>query len=504
MATPDYFSRKPSYQRTRTGGLTPGGAATLSSPRTPNFNRSISGQYSSPGAYRSEEESIIYSVGTRSLSAGFAGESAPRCIQTFGPEDSRRADDFRACTSSSNTPLAHNAGPWAKGWELWGLDVRHVDLELVEDKIERAVREAHTKYLMLDQRSRRAVLGLPTGISNPLLEAVLRTFFKSSGPSSIAIWSNPLLCTLSAGLRSALVIDIGWNESTVTAVYEYREVLSRRTQRAAKHLSRCTAQMLEEHTGPKGAREKIAFETAEDIMQRMVWCKRSREAEDEEYDSSATALPIKTTSGLSTTFKIPFGSLAEPVEHAFFDTDPRKADDHNLPLHMLAYRCLLALPLDVRAICMSRVVITGGPSDIPGLKSRLLREIENVVKSKGWDPVINYGSATEARRKTMQTQSSALPLRVKPPDQDGQPTGQTPQTPARDIYDKDDISDKLARETTKRGVVVQGTVRGIETLGAWAGASLASNLKLDSMLEVRREDFLKYGLACFGTRLDAI
>lgn len=507
MATPDYFARKPSYQRTRTGGLlTPGGstAATAvggASPRTPTLGRAVSGQYNSPGGYRSEEEFIIYTVGTRSLSVGFAGEPDPRYTHYFGPEESRRADDFRNWIPGASTSLYRQSGPWAKDWELWTPDIRGLDMELIADKIDRAIRDANTKYLMLDQRSRRAILALPTGISSPLLYLVLNTFFKSSAPSSIQIWSNPLLSTVSAGLRSALVVDIGWRESTVTSVYEYREVLTRRTNRATKLLSRRTARMLEEHTGPRGSREKVSFETAEAVMQRAVWCKKAKSLEDEDQHSTTVQLPIKTVSGLSTTLRIPFDELAEPVEHAFLDHESRKADDENLPLHVLAYRCLLALPLDVRAICMSRIIITGGASHIPGLKPRLLREIEALVKQKGWDPVMNYGSAAEARRNAVRSQSSTLQIRAKPPDE---AQGQSSPIPTRDTHDKDEISDKLAREAAKRGQAVQGTVRGVETLGAWAGASLVSTLKLDSMLEVKREDFLKYGLACLGSRLNAI
>ena len=519
MATPDYFTRQPSYNKVRSGGggggsLTPGAAATGAAaaaagqppPRTPTLGRTFSSQYGSPGgSYRVEEESLIYSIGARSLHAGFAGESAPRCIQTFGPEDGRRVDDFRRWTPGASKSLYRHPGLWGKDWELWSRDVRDVDLGLVEDKIERAIRDAHTKYLLLDQRSRRAVLALPSCLSNPLLDTVLTTIFTSSSPSTISIWVNPLLNTISAGLRSALVLDIGWDECVVTAVYEYREVLHRRSVRAAKRLTQSMASMLEEHTGPRGAREKVTFETGEDIVETMAWCRKSKDAENPEHDDTVMAIPIKTLSGLSTNLKVAFSSLAEPVEKTFFenDTSPELTDDHVLPLHVLAYRCLLALPLDVRAICMSRIVITGGVSNVPGLKSRLLREIEQLVKTKRWDPVVNYGSATEARKKARQSQGTSMPVRVKPPDE-SETFGQAQQVPARDLYDKDDISEKLAREAAKRGEPIKGVVRGVETLGPWAGASLLSGLKIDGVLEVRRDDYLKHGLASLGPRLDAI
>ncbi|KAL1306257.1 hypothetical protein AAFC00_004346 [Neodothiora populina] len=507
MSTPDYFARKPAYHRTRTGGLTPNERSDRSSlsPRTPTFGRTLSSQYASPGAYRGDEESIIYAIGARSIQVGFPGEPTPRAVQTFGPGDSRRVDDFRRWDPNTRRTASRNRGPWGKEWELWGLDTRNTDLGLVGDKVERAVRTALTKYLLLDQRSRRAMLALPNGMSDPLLYIVLKAIFSSATPSSVSIWPNPLLATIAAGLRSSLVIDIGWEEVSVSAVYEYRQVLHRRSVRAAKHLVQSVAQMLQEHTGPVGAREEMTFDTAEDIMERMAWCKMSDDSEDPDFDTTSMSLPIRTASGLSTTLRVPFGSLAEPVERTCFEMESplEHTDDHDLALHHLAYRCLLALPLDVRSICMSRIVITGGVSNIPGLKPRLLREIEKLVKDGKWDPVMNYGSARKANGQAAQGEGMTLPTRTTATERNA-PLDPSAQTPFRDVHEKDDISEKLAREAAKRGEVTQGVVRGVETLGVWAGVSMAAHLKVEGMLEVRRDEFLRYGLASLGDRLDVI
>lgn len=518
-STSDYFARKPTYSRTRSG-LTPSerpSPSATASPRTPIYNRSLS-QYGSPTSYRVEDESVVYSFGARSIQVGIPGESAPRCIQTFGPDQSRRVDDFRPWTSSANKSLHRHPATsdstldWAQEWELWSLHVRHLDLGLVEDKIERTIRAAHTNHLLLDQRSRRAVLALPTGLSNPLLHVILRTIFASTAPTSISIWTHPLLHTVSAGLRSALVVDIGWEECTVTAVYEYRNVSTRRSIRAAKTLTRSVAHTLEEHTGPAGAREQICFETAQDITERMAWCRMSKsegdQDEDNSNDNTPMQVPIKTISGLSTNLRLPFASLADPVERTFFDmeTSVEQIDNHVLPLHVLIYTSLLAIPLDVRAICMSRIVITGGVSNIPGLKPRLLSEVARLVEEGAWDPVMNYGSAANLGTGTggLKSPTSSLPIREKPPDGHVRVSPSTVSVLARDVGEKDEISEKLAREAAKRDRGVRGVIRGVETMGAWAGASLLTSLKVEGTLEVKRDEFLKHGLASLGGRLDAI
>lgn len=491
MAAPDYFVRKPTFNRSRSGLGVPG-ASSPASPHTPLLTRSLSSQLGSPAApYRVEEDSLVFEIGSRSFRAGFVGDSAPRCIIPFGPDQNKRLNDF---TPSASSSLAGDN--WAKDWELWDLDVRNVNLGLTEDKIERAIREAYTRHLMQDQRPRKLVLALPSTLPYPLISATLSIIFNSFQASSVQLWPTPVLCAVSAGLRSALVIDIGWHETTVTALYEYREVLHNSSTRAAKMLTHKMADALRQHASTL---DHVSFATAEDIVTRMAWC---RVMDHQRFDDSVS-LPLGANSS-----RIPFEALAEPAEHTFFTaTVPAEhIDDHDLPIHLLAYRCLLSLPLDVRAICISRITVTGGASDIPGLKPRLLREIETLVNAKGWDPVMNYGSAKEKKQQAAHQRSMSLPTRGKPPDTDGQqgtadlePSSQDEQSLARNApQERDEVNEKLQREALRRGPTVRGTVRGVDTLGAWAGASLVASLKVDAAFEIKRDDFLKHGLSSLG------
>lgn len=488
MAAPDYFARKPSYNRSRSGLAVPG-ATTPASPHTPLLTRSLSHQLASPGAsYRADDDTLLYEIGSRSFRAGFAGDSAPRCIIPFGPDQLRRLNDF---TTISTTSRSEN--DWAKDWELWNLDIRNTNLGLIEDKIERAIRTAHTNYLMLDQRPRKVFLVLPSALPHPLISLTLNVVFNAFQPTTVQLWTPPILCAVSAGLRSALVIDIGWHETTVTALYEYRDVLHKTSTRAAKLLTRNMADTLRKHAPSPGP---LPFDIAQDIVTRMAWCRNS----PDQHSADNVTLPLGTSSS-----EVPFNCLADPIEEAFFSTPLplEQIDDHDLPLHLLAYKCLLSLPLDVRAICVSRILVTGDVSETPGLKPRLLREIESIVNTKGWDPVMNYGSATEKRQQKVQQQTIALPTRIKPPDASDQDKHVAPQSDepplARNApQERDEVAEKLQREVLKRGVTIQGEVRGVETLGAWAGASLIASLKVDAAFEIKRDDFFKNGLNSLG------
>ena len=67
----------------------------------------------------------------------------------FGPDQQRRAGDFRDWQADyrQDWRSAAAAGLWGRDHELWQYDVRDVDLGVVGDKVEMALREAFTKWV---------------------------------------------------------------------------------------------------------------------------------------------------------------------------------------------------------------------------------------------------------------------------------------------------------------------------------------------------------------------
>ena len=94
---------------------------------------------------------------------------------------------------------------WGDDHELWRMEVRGLDMGLVEDKIERAVREAFTRYLLLDYKStKKLILILPSVIPHQLLNLILNKLFHGSpAPPAITLLSPPALATAAAGCRSS-------------------------------------------------------------------------------------------------------------------------------------------------------------------------------------------------------------------------------------------------------------------------------------------------------------
>lgn len=118
---------------------------TPSSPHTPLRNPSST--FGSPSSLRAEEDCVILEIGARSLRVGFAGDSVPKAVIGFGVNEQRRAGDYRQWEVEHTTARIGYVGQesWGEREELWRPELRGLDLGLVGDKIERALRDAYAK-----------------------------------------------------------------------------------------------------------------------------------------------------------------------------------------------------------------------------------------------------------------------------------------------------------------------------------------------------------------------
>lgn len=500
--TSDYSTTRPPLRaRTTAGGLV-GASASPRSPRTPILGRSVSSQFGSPGnSFRAEqEELIVYELGARHLSAGFAGESRPRCVVRWAPDMGRRVGDYRSYQATgAPTQKRSDADSWGGNHEFYRIDTRAIDLELVQDKLERTVRNIHVEFLQLDPKPRKAVLAIPSLLPTPLAEIMLNVLFNHfAQPPVVTILTTPMLACVGAGQRNALIVDVGWEETVVTAIGEYKQVHQRRSVRAGKMLTLEMARLLEEEakTSVNASDVLVDFETAEDLTERVAWCRRmgSDNVRNDEFHVPLRGAP---------TLVLPFYKLSDPAEKVLFSATSSAQDDHELPLPSLAYRVLLALPLDLRALAVSRIIITGGVSQLPGLKHRLLQEMSHLLSTRGWNPVESYGSATPHRKRVLRERNANLTLRPKT-DESENPS--SPIKPAIQYIQHgerlpDDVRDPTSMKAEHRMVdssakkeTVKGVVRGLETVGAWSSASLIASLRVNGVHEVNREDFLKHGI----------
>ena len=387
-------------------------------------------------------------------------------------------------------------------------------------------------------------LVIPSGLPLPLLSTVLDTLFNNFQPPTISLMSAPVLTAVAAGIRSALVVDIGWMETVVSGIYEYREVQCRRSTRGTKLHGEEMYKMLAEAVDPESSQEDtdeekpndklrqiLSFDECEEIIARVAWCKPSKAAQSEteshglapveeegelrasmrsldinkdaEADPNIT-IPLRSTKP-PRSLRIPFSQLATPCETALFGAGrlPQDFDDEELPLHLLVYRSLLQLPVDVRSMCMSRIIFVGGGSSLPGLKERVIEDVKALVEKWGWDPVRGKAVGQLLSNPNLQSrrkQSSSGPTEVIQ-ETDDIPTSKT--TAAFANQQHDPIESQIKRHARKETEPDKlGFLRAVESLGAWSGGSLLSQLKIPAVSIVDREHWNQHGIAGASQEID--
>jgi len=471
------------------------------------------------------------------------------CVVGFGPEESRKVGDYRGWVRNreddniKHHPKFMKAEDWTREFELWRMDTRDLDLGLVEDKIERAIREIYNKYLLMDAGSSRLVLVLPSTMPHPLLSTVLTTLFNRWRYPSITLLPSATMATAAAGLRSALIVDLGWEETIITGVYEYRELKIGRTIRAMKLLVQEMGKMLTKLAN-KNSHDKVPedgvsvrLEYCEEVVCRLAWCKlngengvdstrldedptvlsdrMSGQAKQRSFPSGTMTISVPSPGGPNSSYmEVPFLAFAEPVERALFAAGLAdcELDDHDKPIQMLIYNTLLALPPDVRGSCMSRIIFTGGGSKIVGIRQRIITDVESLVQKYGWS-VIRGTSIDQQRQKLQELkinksrhESHVQSRTASSPSQSpsahsssAEPSTQS----AKGDEELDFVEQKLKRGNKDTKPFIQGIFRQVDSLGAWAGASLVTSLKIKGLVEIEREKYLQHGLAGASRDLDS-
>ncbi|KAM0458735.1 hypothetical protein ACHAPV_005724 [Trichoderma viride] len=483
-------------------------------PNTPP--RIISNTYGSPATIRADDDFLIIQIGSRFIRAGFAGDNQPKAVLTSEPKDQRRAGDFRDCQQ----PGAGDVESWAEQYEIWRYDLRQVDLGLVYDKLDRLLRDAFGRCLLIDSRPRRAGLVIDPAVPIPILSTVLDLLFKGFQAPMISLMSTATMSAVAAGVRSGLIIDMGWSETIVTSVYEYREVKCTRSERAGRYLHNklygVLRKLLTDKDEDEGGVRAISFAECEDIMCRLAWCRplafkkaqaqrqsqqldtveEQDESEPEHSQGSMASIPLRSTTP-PRTLDVSINKIADICDETFFDLSiaPTTFDDHELPLHLLVYQHLLQLPMDVRATCMPRIIFTGGCSNILGVKERVVDEVMSMVNKKGWANVSGK-HVEETRNSQFADRRASVAQSVSSTATASDPGEEQESSRPSSIATASDISDPIEAKVARHRPQIQqlqGEFRTLHSLGSWAGASLVCQLKIPAMATVDRELWLQQG-----------
>ena len=350
------------------------------------------------------------------------------------------------------------------------------------------MRVAYNKYLLLDSKTRRIVLLVKTEMDVGVLSKVVKSLFVHFQMPAVMLLQEPVMAVVGAGVRSGVVLDVGWNEAVINVVYEMRVVgPGKRSRRGGRTYRDIWRKFLQDEysssssgSGGGGSEDnEIEDWEIEEILTRTGWCQPSSPSSHHK-DETAITIPLTTPTPPST-LTLPFNKLATPAEKTFFaatttdSSTPEYPDDDDYALPELVYRALRDCPIDVRAAVMQRIIITGGGSYVPGLKKRVIDEVRVLVKRRGWERV---------GRRVVEKGKGKMPA---------QEEGGGGEYTASPEEQKDESSEREAEDTSGRG-----RIAGVESFGSWVGASLVAGMKVRGTIEVERERFLA-AVAAGGT-----
>jgi actin-related protein 10 len=235
------------------------------------------------------------------------------------------------------------------------------------------------RYLMVNSKDYRVVVVepvlCPSDFRNTLARALLYHF---SAPH-VAFMPSPLLSVFSLGRQTALVVDIGWRETTVLPLYEGVPVMTawQSTSNAAHTVHDTVLQSVLERgtvTDTQTREDKPASTlNLEELVEASLEDIIVTACAVRGLDSERTAPDIPFPLSQQFTLSIP-GSIRDRCAEGLFEDE---AGDQSLPAAVL--QSLLKCSCDCRRALSGNILVVGGMASLPGFNYRLKQELERLV-----------------------------------------------------------------------------------------------------------------------------
>lgn len=324
-----------------------------------------------------EKHSVILDIGTAYTKIGFARETAPRFIISTEIEDPRTKKVVKL-------------------WQYQGKEDLFVNLKEFVHKL-------YFKYLVVNPKDRKVVIIESVLCPTLFRETLAEVFFTHFEIPSLVYTPSHLMSLYTLGISSALVIDVGYMETSTLPVYAGVPILS-----ACETLPvggqaihrRIEAELIEKASVKKSRgkwsslssilKEPLKEELLEDIKVRTCFVTsrargliiqahearkqiKGRLSPDPELEVPVPPPDVIYPLDGGKSMIIP-GSLREWAPEILFESD---ADGRSIP--SLIVDSLLKCPLDCRKELAANVIIVGGTAMLPGFKHALLTEVKMLL-----------------------------------------------------------------------------------------------------------------------------
>ncbi|XP_045595077.1 actin-related protein 10 [Procambarus clarkii] len=331
------------------------------------------------GLINEKNITVVFDFGAAYTKAGFAGETGPRVIAR---------SEVKCRESGETVPVFQ-----VKDEE----ELRHHLVDFIH--------KLYFRHLLVNPKDRRVVvienlLG-PSSVRNTLAKVLFRHY----EVLSVLFVPSHLVSLMTLGVTTGLVIDMGYQETTVVPIYENVPILNswQALPLGAKAIHSSLCELLLDRAvalGEDGKEQRLSAVTQElsdkvleDIKVRTCFVtnlERSGRVQSNKYDRSVEPPPPAPSAQYplsgSHILTIP-GTVREMATEVLFERDEDLLSVPSMILNALA-KC----PIDTRRTLADNLFFIGGTATMKGMKHRILTEIRALVKSPTFADVLQISS----------------------------------------------------------------------------------------------------------------
>jgi len=247
------------------------------------------------------------------------------------------------------------------------------------------------KHLLVNPKERRVVITESVFCPTVFRELLAKVLFIRYEVSAVLFTPSHLMALNTLGISSALVMDFGYEETTVIPVYEGVVMLSSAEEHAVggKSLHNRLRSLIIQNGNVKmeenieaGAETVLGALTEsviEDIKVRTCFVspferakKLALNSDDKKLDVMVPP-PVDYPLGGSSVLTIP-GMVREAMAEDLFERDGEEKS-----LATIVLDCIIKCPVDMRRCMAENIVVMGGSAMIPGFLHRLLMELRSLL-----------------------------------------------------------------------------------------------------------------------------
>lgn len=196
----------------------------------------------------------------------------------------------------------------------------------------------------------------PTVYTQLISDILLKDLFMRA----VVILSTPLMVCIGSGSSNGIIIDIGWTRTTVVAVFDNR-VLQNYTKFTNRAGFRLHYELLNSLKVEDLNIDRISFRDLENSITML-------ENIEDDSDKMITCGPYLVKK------RVFSGVISE-----LYFTNNQNCEDDELPIVELIAELIDGLPIDLKSILASRMIITGGISNFAGFRSKMSSKLNNRI-----------------------------------------------------------------------------------------------------------------------------